>query len=428
MLRAIKYTLLGFIGLSILLLILVVDLSPSIEVSSSEQVDQANRMNILLNQVRKAVRERYIPHQITLTSSQAVSLAGFVQRALVHAQADVLFDQDLAILHASYKLTPLGIPLYINLEAEVSSGEGVIFEHVKVGNLTLPGNLALNMAEYVANQYTQSVVATKAIESIASVEVNTSGVMVSVNPLDTLLREFKQIKTGSSDDDDRLLKIKIAHYLRLLDSIDSIAELTSNTPSLSLYLRALMIEAQALSANSSATLENEAAILALAIFAGDRRFSALIGDLSFAIDKIPTTRNRLQLASRQDLSLHFIFSAAIKLLSEQGISIAVGEFKELMDRGQGGSGYSFVDLCADLAGTHFAALAVNPRSARQLQTIMAAEASEALFFPSIEALDEGLNSAEFSDKYQAVDSPAYLGALEIINSRIEALPISSAKR
>ncbi len=38
------------------------------------------------------------------------------------------------------------------------------------------------------------------------------------------------------------------------------------------------------------------------------------------------------LANRKDLSLHFIFSAAIKLLSEQGISVAVGEFKELMDK------------------------------------------------------------------------------------------------
>jgi hypothetical protein len=121
-----------------------------------------------------------------------------------------------------------------------------------------------------------------------------------------------------------------------------------------------------------------------------------------------------------------VFSAAIKLLSELGVSIAVGEFKELMDRGQGGSGYSFVDLAADLSGAHFAALAVNPKSAQQLQTIMANMADESLFFPNTDSLDEGLNSAEFTSKYQAVDSPAYLQAVELISARIDALPVSTA--
>jgi hypothetical protein len=428
MLRAIKYFILCTASILLLLAVLLIDLSPSIDVSASEQVDQANRMNVLLEQVRTAVRERYVSHNITFSDDQVVSLAGFVQRALVNAQADVRFSSGIAVIDASYELGFLGLPLYLNTELEVMSGEGVIIDSVKLGSIRLPGSWALGIAEYLANEYTQSLVATKAIETVVRVQVSEQGAVVSVQPLDTLLREFKQIKTGSSDEDDRLLKIKIAHYLRLLDNIDSITAITNRSPSLSLYLHALMIEAKALSNDSSATLENEAAILALSIFVGHRRFASLVGDLSFAIEKIPVTRNRPVLQSRQDLSLHFVFSAAIKLLSEQGISIAVGEFKELMDRGQGGSGYSFVDLAADLSGAHFAALAVNPQSAQQLQNIMLLEANENLFFPNTDALDEGLNSAEFNSKYQAVDSPAYLQAVEMISQRIEALPVSSAKR
>lgn len=431
MLTALKYTVLSGIGLCLLLLLLAVDTASDLNVSSSTQVDQADRMNLLLKQVRGALSQRYRDHTITVTADQAVSLAGFAQRALKHAQADVSFKQDHATLMASYQIRPLGIALYLNIQMDLLSGEGVRLERVKVGSLSIPGGWAMGIAKYLSNQYTQSEVATKALESVRRVDISSNGAIVYVNPLDALLREFKQIKTGSSDEDDRLLKIKIAHYLRLLDNIDSIAALTDNSPSLSIYLHALMTEAKALSTDNSATLENEAAMLALAIFAGHRRFSTLVGDLSFAIDTVPSTRNRIVLQGRQDLALHFIFSAAIKLLSEQGISIAVGEFKELMDRGQGGSGYSFVDLAADMAGTHFASLGANPSSAKALQKIMAGvpttKGSERFFFPSIDALDEGMNAQEFTDKYQAVDSPAYLQAVNTINERIDALPISQAQ-
>ena len=193
-----------------------------------------------------------------------------------------------------------------------------------------------------------------------------------------------------------------------------------------------MIEAKARTAqgkqgnSSSAALENEAAIMALAIYAGHRRFSTLFGDLSIALDPVPTVQAKPLLASRQDLSLHFIFSAAIKLLSEQGISIAVGEFKELMDRGEGGSGYSFVDLAADMAGANFAALAVDPNSAEKLQNIMSLEPNELLFFPSIEGLEEGMSKSQFKQRYTDIESNKYIGVVKNIESRIERLPIGKS--
>jgi hypothetical protein len=176
--------------------------------------------------------------------------------------------------------------------------------------------------------------------------------------------------------------------------------------------------------SNSATLENEAAIMALAIYAGHRRFSTLFGDLSFVVDPIPTVRKKPVLANRQDLSLHFIFSAAIKLLSEQGISVAVGEFKELMDRGKGGSGYSFIDLTADMAGANFATLAVDSRTAEQIQNVMSFEANETLFFPSIDGFDEGMNKSQFRKKYSDVGSAEYLEVINEIDKRVSRLPVS----
>jgi hypothetical protein len=185
-----------------------------------------------------------------------------------------------------------------------------------------------------------------------------------------------------------------------------------------------MKEAHIMSKESSATLENEAAILAITIYAGSPRFVALTGDLSFAIERIPIARPKPVLLNRGDLSLHFIFSAAIKLMSEKGVSVAVGEFKELMDRGKGGSGYSFIDLAADLSGAHFAALAVDPQTAEHLQTVLMHAPNESLFMVATGDLEEGMSKAEFEAKYKKVDSPQYSRVVDIINERIQQLPIN----
>lgn len=45
------------------------------------------------------------------------------------------------------------------------------------------------------------------------------------------------------------------------------------------------------------------------------------------------------LANRQDLRLHFVFSAALKILASSGLSFSIGEFKELLDSQHGSSGF-----------------------------------------------------------------------------------------
>lgn len=129
------------------------------------------------------------------------------------------------------------------------------------------------------------------------------------------------------------------------------------------------------------------------------------------------------LALRKDLSQHFIFSAAIKLLSDQGVTVAIGEFKELMDRVSAGSGYSFVDLAADKAGVNFADYLTDPDTASLAQSRLAQSVNEALFFPTIEHLPEGLNTDAFIQTFTAVDSPEYKAMIADIKARLKQLPL-----
>ncbi|OFA32323.1 hypothetical protein BAE46_04655 [Glaciecola punicea] len=411
--------------ITIVLMVLVFDISSSVEVSSSAQVNNADTVQPLIDELKQSLRSRYESQQINVSAAQANSLAGFINRARSQVDAHVTFNNDKVNIALSYEIQTGLFPLYLNIEALVREGNALQIETVRVGDLKLPGGFALGLAESFTNAYTSSQVATKAIASVESVVVENSAMQVTLAPLDALLKEFKNIETGSSRADSRILKIRIAHYLRLLDGM-YVANDSDNAglTSLSIYLHAVMQEAAALSQQSSAPLENEAAILALAIYAGSGRFTTIIGDLSFAIDNIPSASPKPVLANRQDLSLHFIYSAAIKLLSEKGVSIAVGEFKELMDRGKGGSGYSFIDLAADLSGAHFADLAVNTQRAKHLQQVMGSAANESLFMVSINDLDEGLNKTQFTEKYGGVDTPLYQKVVDDINVRISNLPIS----
>jgi hypothetical protein len=412
--------------------ILLVDFSPIVTKNAHQQVKNAENVSELISQLKNSLRNRYQSQQIDISYSQAESLLGFTQRALPNLNSDIKLSEDNAEMLISYQLTDYLFYSYLNVSIKVIEANYLNIDSVSVGTITVPGKWVLNGLEFLVNYNTNSQVATKAIQQIAKTDVSPDQIIISLNPLDPLLKELKNIETSDYSDERQLLRKKTVHYLKLLDSAPLTNDLAMQNKeiSLSYYLHKVMLEAQIMSAedrqgnSNSAILENEAAIMALAIYAGHPRFSTLSGDLSFAVDPIPTARKKPVLANRQDLSLHFIFSAAIKLLSDQGISIAVGEFKELMDRGNGGSGYSFIDLTADMAGANFATLAVDPRTAKQIQNIMSVEANEALFFPNIDGFDEGMNKSQFRQKYSDIESAEYLEVINEIERRMSRLPVS----
>jgi hypothetical protein len=415
----------AFFGLAILSYALL-DSSSSLQVSSSQQVDKADSVPVLLDQVRAIVNDRRSAHTIDVTPAQARSLAGFIQRAHGNAQADSQFKKDTAKLQLSYFLGHIFTDLYLNVEIVVRSAPGVDIQSIRIGSLTLPGNASLAVLEYFTNVYTQTRIASAALEWVKNLDINEQRVKLDLAPSEPLLIELSQVRRSNEDAYTVMLKQQIIYYLDVLDKLPS-QSANAGSRSLTYYLSALMSEASTLSqANpNDATMQNEAAMLALAIYAGNYRFARLVGNLGISIDKIPKASQPPVLAGREDLSLHFIYSAGIKLLSEQNVSIAVGEFKELMDRSEGGSGYSFMDLAADLAGAHFAAQAVSPEHALHVQALLSKDASEAIFLPNLDGLDEGLNAKAFANKYQAVDSPAYQEAVQLINARIATLAISS---
>jgi hypothetical protein len=129
------------------------------------------------------------------------------------------------------------------------------------------------------------------------------------------------------------------------------------------------------------------------------------------------------LYKRIDLAQHFIGAAAITASVNSQLAQAFGEEKELQDA-QSGSGFSFVDLSADKAGTRFGELATaNPQSARKLQQVMSAIKDYRDFMPDPTALPEHMNEAAFKERYGAINSDSYNKVAGQIDALIAATPV-----
>ncbi|NOS88978.1 MAG: hypothetical protein HOP34_10650 [Methylococcaceae bacterium] len=189
--------------------------------------------------------------------------------------------------------------------------------------------------------------------------------------------------------------------------------------SLADLLKPLFALAYQQSTAATAIAENKKVIMTVNSYVNNRSTRAF---MSAATPK-PSKRYAAFLYKRIDLAQHFIASAAITASVNGQIAEAVGEEKELNDA-QGGSGFSFVDLAADKAGTRLGETAIaSPESARKLQKALSQIKDYSDFMPDPRDLPEHMDANQFKQRYESVNSPAYLALSKQIDQRIAALPI-----
>lgn len=410
------------IVLLVVAFVLFLDAAPSVPPTKAEYLDYADTVNPLLNDVKRVFAQNNLQHSLVVTKPQFASLLGFLQRAMPGFSAKVTLSSGQGRLAFSYPINIFGITRYANVLLVLKDADKVFIDTLTLGKVPLPGNAVLDIVSWGVNQYTRSEIATLARELVVKVAFLPGQAQVLIHPLKDFMVALKKAKGNLSLDQDEELLARVTYYLYFLAYEQSIAY--APTISLAEYLRELMLEAQIQSKPDTAHLENEAAILALAIYAGDRRFGSFIGIDKVAQERVLPKGTVVTLQNRPDLAQHFIFSAAIKILSDQGTSVAIGEFKELMDRVQTGSGYSFVDLAADKAGVHFAIQLAEPDIAADAQLLLSLAADESVFMPDTSALPEGLRRDEFTAAFGQVDSATYKAMVAKVIQRVNATPLA----
>lgn len=120
---------------------------------------------------------------------------------------------------------------------------------------------------------------------------------------------------------------------------------------------------------------------------------------------------------RRDLCQHFAVSAALTEIVGAEFTELAGVVKEQSDS-TGSSGFSFVDLCTNLAGIEFA------KRIRKDPAVLGkfAEGFEvADWVPGIEGLREGLNEAAFQKDFGGIDDKRYQDQLSELRKRVAAV-------
>ncbi|WP_446811280.1 hypothetical protein ACH50O_06875 [Methylomonas sp. 2BW1-5-20] len=126
---------------------------------------------------------------------------------------------------------------------------------------------------------------------------------------------------------------------------------------------------------------------------------------------------------RVDIPQHFIASALLAIVDSSFLGEQIGIDKELGDAHKG-SGFSFIDLMADRAGTRFGQLAIaSPQEARELQKIMSSIKDYSAIIPDMLDLPENMDEQTFKLRFDAIGSSAYNQVIQQIDARINDLPL-----
>lgn len=172
---------------------------------------------------------------------------------------------------------------------------------------------------------------------------------------------------------------------------------------------------QRTAAGADAAAENRAAIVVLALFANGRDIASV---LPGARDWPRAQQRRLLLAGRDDFPRHFIVSAALVVSASDTLAQSIGLAKEVADA-RSGSGFSFNDMAANLAGARFGEMAL--QAPAELQARVAPGVSDDDLMPAWVDLPQFMPEAEFVRRYGGVGAPPYQAMMAEIERRVGAL-------
>jgi hypothetical protein len=326
--------------------------------------------------------------------------------------ARISIGRDTANLVVAVHLPPNPLGRWLNLDAELrETGALPVLESVRVGGLPVPAALATRLLRPLA--------ARAGVED----ELKLAGEVLHRVRFEPGQADL--IYAWRDDSAERMLGtlVPAAHQQRLRAYADRlVAVAATQAPTWSASMAVLMgpmfelARQRSALAGADAAAENRAALMVLTLFVNGRGVDAL---LPAARDWPKPRALQVLLGGRDDFPRHLLVSAALAAEGGGPLSKVVGVYKEVADS-RGGSGFSFNDIAADLAGTRLGELAV--AQPQKLQAALAGGVQESDLMPPWADLPEFMPEPEFKRRYGGVGAPAYLAMMADIERRVGALP------
>ncbi|HMQ93230.1 MAG TPA: hypothetical protein PKA33_17990 [Amaricoccus sp.] len=365
--------------------------------------------------------------EITVTAAEldaALAAAQRLQPGMV-ASADIGAEALALDIAAGAPLLPRGLGIGLHMVLAPSE-DGLRITSLRLGGLPLPpaaGILALRLG---LDRFLGPGLGAYLLDGIETLRLSPGQVTVALAfegdarlTFYERLRERIRLAAAGPTDTGR-----VHHFLWWFDRAGEDGDLPETGSALP-YLRQVIAKADETLKHAPPD-EAKASIFAFTLYCGDDGFGPVIG--VGVRPHMLGEGNRCDgttLDGRVDLRRHFAVSAGLYAASTEQAALGMGELKELLDSNAGGSGFSFDDLAADLAGARFArAFLETPRA--DWPALLARITGEADVLPDLDGLPEGMNAAEFARRYGDVDSPEYRALLAEITARIDALPLYRA--
>ena len=300
---------------------------------------------------------------------------------------------------------------WLNLDGTLRETAGLpTFDQLKVGALHVPGFLADFALARLISRLTSTTEGELVNDVVRSVNLAANQLRVVYKWREDIIDRTRAILIGPED----LERFK-AYSERLADAV--VEAKGARSVSLARIFPPIFELARKRSAAGDAAKENRAAIMTLALYSDGRSLAAIVPAANAWRKPAPIT---FTLNGRDDFPKHFLISAALAAEAGTPLANAIGLQKEVEDS-RGGSGFSFNDIAADLAGTRFGKLAAsNPR---KLQESLAAGVTERVFMPDVSDLPEFMPEAEFKRRYGGIGAPGYNKMMADIEQRVGSVAL-----
>lgn len=412
-----------FIGLPIGAAYLAIEKEPLVSKAGEINLQDLKQAESL---ARRYDPRRMPPERITTVRASAQELNTLLKGALgsvrfLSSRVDVNRFGVVAAVTVDTPIPNNPIGKYVNVRAVVApSSDGLEVSRFAIGSLEIPPVVIKPVLTFALNRLVGDGKGEPILDSVKSVKVTGPLVTLAFRPPPNLVADIKSaakrhIAVSSPE--------KVRRYYEAIERAMSQSGGYGRTSLVSI-MRPVFQLAKTQSRSGDPVAENEAAILAIAIYFGDTRFERFVGEVR------PTnasgSRRKLgnfRLDGRHDFVQHFTISMGLAVTGGDMAANIIGELKEAKDA-QKSSGFSFTDIGADRAGVQFVKRATESRSsARQVQEILAAAPGEQVFFPRFSDLPEGMSEAAFRQRYGDVNSREYKRVIAEIDRRISRTKI-----
>jgi hypothetical protein len=392
---------------------------PDLEVGWSPTRDDLVRAKKILHEGSKTKPDEI--GVIELTEADLNLAGNYLLNRYTKSAAHIELKNNKLRFTVTMTLPENSLGKYLNISFRLGNIKGddlPVIIKFKAGKLLLPAKLAAFVIDTVIQYSSLNEYFILATRPLKAVKIDSHKLTITYYPNKDTLIQARNFLTHTGDSSTlNIYQQKLADIIAKHDPEWrlSLAEL----------LRPLFELAYQRSTLESAVDENRIVISAINDYVNKKEAKKLLS----TPESIPVTGQQYSafLYKRIDLAQHFIGSAALTAsVNKQAAQIA-GEEKELSDA-HGGSGFSFIDLAADKAGTRFGEMATSsPENARKMQKAMSRIKDYSDFMPDPRDLPEHMNEADFKQRFESVNSSAYQEISKQIDVRILAMPIYNAE-